>query len=69
MLLSAAVLKSSPEYAMRSLQIIETTSLPVIIVWTEISAMTKTFYSVFATFAEWQETNLSVLHVVSKESS
>ena len=54
---------------MRSLQIIEATSLPVIIVWTEISAITKTFYSVFATFAEWQETNLSVLHAVSKESS
>ena len=64
MLLSAAVLKSNPEYAMRSFQIIETTGLPVTIVWTQISAMTKTFCSVFATFAEWQETNMFVLHAV-----
>ena len=64
MLLSAVVLKSNPEYAMRSLQIIETTGLPMTIIWTQISAMAKTFCSVFATFAEWQETNLSVLHAL-----
>ena len=33
--LSAVVLKSSPEYVIRSLPIIETTGLPVIIVWTQ----------------------------------
>ena len=64
MLLSAAVLKSSPEYVISSLPIIETTGLPVIIVWTQISAITKTFCSVFATVAVWQETNLSVFHTV-----
>ena len=64
MLLSAAVLKSSPEYIISSLPIIETTGLPVIIVWTQISAITKTFCSVFATVAVWQETNLSVFHTV-----
>ena len=62
--LSAVVLKRSPEYVIRSLPTIETTGLPVIIVWTQISTITKTFCFVFATVAVWQETNRSVLHAV-----
>ena len=49
--LSAVVLKRSPEYVIRSLPTIETTGLPVIIVWTQISTITKTFCFVFATVA------------------
>ena len=56
--LSAVVLKSSPEYVIRSLPIIETTGLPVIIVWTQ------TFYDNKNTVAVWQETNRSVLRAV-----
>ena len=59
MLLSVAVLKSTPEYVIRSqLLIIETTGLLVIIVWT------KKNFSAFATVAVWYDTNLSVLHTV-----
>ena len=62
-LLSVAVLESSPEYVIRSqLPIIETTGLLVIIVWTQISAMRKKICSAFATVAVWYDTNLSVLH-------
>ena len=65
MLLSVAVLKSTPEYEIRSqLPIIETTGLLVIIVWTQISAIRKKICSAFATVAVWYDTNLSVLHTV-----